>query len=325
MWLVWNWMQIFESLLLLIFEPIQPPFSEMPVFEVPNGTICFDQRGSRASTPILLIHGLGCQLIHWPDSLLDGLVNAGYRTVVFDNRDTGLSFECGAPPPTIPDLIQALDDPNSLTPSYTLADMATDSIALLDHIGQSGAHIVGVSMGGMIAQYMAINHPERVFSLTLLMSSTGSLETPKPGPEVIGALATSIVTPTREEKIEATRNLDRLFGGPHYDSCEVGVGRFVEQAYDRAHRPDGVLRQLAAILSDGDRRELLRKVETPSLAFHGNADPLVDSFGSKDLAATLPNCQLQIIEKLGHDLPEPVIPVILEEILNHIESVEAAR
>ena len=297
----------------------------MPVFKVPEGTICFDQRGSRASPPILLIHGLGCQLIHWPDSLLDGLVDAGYRTVVFDNRDTGLSFECGSAPPTIPELLQALDDPNSVSPSYSLADMASDSIALLDHIGQSGAHIVGVSMGGMIAQYMAINHPERVFSLSLLMSSTGSLETPRPGPEVIGALAASIVTPTREEKIEATRNSDRLFGGPHYDSCEVGVGRFVEQAYDRAHRPEGVLRQLAAIVSDGDRRDLLRRVETPCLALHGNADPLVDPYGSKDLASNLPNCRLRIIEKLGHDLPEPVIPVIVEEILSLIESVEAAR
>ena len=297
----------------------------MPVFKVPSGTICFDQRGSRASPPILLIHGLGCQLIHWPDSLLDGLVDAGYRTVVFDNRDTGLSFECEAPPPTIPELLQALDDPTSLNPSYSLADMAADSIALLDHIGQSGAHIVGVSMGGMIAQYMAINHPARVFSLSLLMSSTGSLETPKPGPEVIGALATSIVSPTREEKIEATRNSDRLFGGPHYDSCEVGVGRFVEQAYDRAHRPDGVLRQLAAILSDQDRRELLSRVDIPSLALHGDVDPLVDPYGSKDLATSLSNCRLRIVEKLGHDLPEPVIPVIVEEILDLIESVEAAR
>lgn len=297
----------------------------MPVFKAPSGTICFDQRGSRASTPILLIHGLGCQLIHWPDSFLDGFVEAGYRTVAFDNRDTGLSFESQSEPPTIPELLQALDDPNSMTPCYTLADMASDSIALLDHIGQSGAHIVGVSMGGMIAQYMAINHPDRVFSLTLLMSSTGSLETPKPGPEVIGALATSIVSPTREENIEATRNSDRLFGGPHYDSCEVGIGRFVEQAYDRSHRPNGVLRQLAAIVSDGDRREKLRDVGIPSLALHGSADPLVDPFGSKDLAASLRNCRLRIIEKLGHDLPEPVIPVMLDEILDHIGSVEAAR
>lgn len=297
----------------------------MPVFKAPGGTICFDQRGSRASPPILLIHGLGCQLIHWPDSLLDGLVDAGYRTVVFDNRDTGLSFESETEPPTIPSLVQALDAPDSLTPSYSLSDMAKDAIALLNHIGQSGAHIVGVSMGGMIAQYLAINHPERVFSLSLLMSSTGSLETPKPAPEVIAALATSIVSPTREAKIEATRTSDRMFGGPYYDSCEVGIGRFAEQAYDRSHRPNGVLRQLAAIVSDGDRRERLRGVQIPSLAIHGDADPLVDPFGSKDLAGSLPNCRLKIIEKLGHDLPEPVIPVMLEEILDHIGSVEAAR
>lgn len=297
----------------------------MPVFKSPFGKMFFDQRGSRAAPPILLVHGLGCQVVHWPDSLLDGFVDAGYRIVYFDNRDAGLTFECDAQPPSIPELLQALDNPSAVEPVYTLADMANDAVALLDHIGQSGAHIVGVSMGGMIAQYMAINHPKRVFSLSLLMSSTGNPDTPQPGPEVVGALATSIVSPTRDESIEATRKSDRLFGGPHYDSCEVGIGRFVESAYDRSNRPNGVLRQLAAILSDGDRRSRLRDVQIPSLALHGTVDPLVDQFGSRDLADTLPNCQLRIIENLGHDLPEPLIPRILEDIVQHIGSVEAAR
>lgn len=297
----------------------------MPVFKSPNGEVFFDQRGSRAAPPILLVHGLGCQVVHWPDSLLDGFVNAGYRIVFFDNRDAGLTFEFDAEPPSIPELLQALDNPNAIARAYTLADMANDAVALLDHIGQSGAHIVGVSMGGMIAQYMAINHPQRVFSLSLLMSSTGNPDTPQPGPEVVGALATSIVSPTREETIDATRKSDQLFGGPHYDSCEVGIGRFVELAYDRSNRPSGVLRQLAAILSDGDRRARLSEVQVPSLALHGTADPLVDQFGSRDLADTMPNCRLSIIDKLGHDLPEPVIPKILNDLLEHIGSVEAAR
>ena len=297
----------------------------MPSFSTPSGTIFFDQRGSRADSPILLIHGLGCQVIHWPDSLLDGLVAAGFRAVFFDNRDSGLTFEVDAEPPQIPELVQALDDPTVVSPAYTLQDMATDAVALLNHIGQSGAHIVGVSMGGMIAQHIAFQHPERVFSLTLLMSSTGSPETPKPGMEIVAALAGSIVSDTREANIEATRNSDRLFGGPHYDSVEVGIGRFVEQAYDRSHRPNGTLRQLGAILSDGDRRPKLREVGIPSLALHGTADPLVDQFGSKDLAETMPDCKLKIIENLGHDLPEPVIPEILESIVDHISSVEALR
>ena len=297
----------------------------MPVFKSSCGEIFFDQRGSRAAPPVLLIHGLGCQVVHWPDSLLDGFVDAGYRIVFFDNRDAGLTFEVEAEPPSIPELVQALENPEAIAPVYKLADMAKDAVALLDHIGQSGAHIVGVSMGGMIAQYMAFEHPERVFSLSLLMSSTGSPETPVPGPQVVGALATSIVSPTREQNIEATRNSDRLFGGPHYDSCEVGIGRFVEKAYDRSSRPNGVLRQLAAILSDGDRRPRLREVQTPSLAIHGTVDPLVDQFGSRDLVATLPNCRLKLIEKLGHDLPEPVIPEILDALLEHIGSVEATR
>ena len=297
----------------------------MPSFSTPSGTIFFDQRGSRADPPILLIHGLGCQVIHWPDSLLDGLVEAGFRAVFFDNRDSGLTFEVDADPPDIPLLVQALDDPTVVNPVYTLQDMANDAVALLNHIGQSGAHIVGVSMGGMIAQHIAFQHPERVFSLSMLMSSTGSPETPKPGMEIVAALAGSIVSDTREANIEATRNSDRLFGGPHYDSVEVGIGRFVEQAYDRSHRPNGTLRQLGAILSDGDRRPSLQEVEIPSLALHGTADPLVDQYGSKELAETMPDCKLKIIEKLGHDLPEPVIPEILDSIVEHISSVEALR
>ena len=297
----------------------------MPSFSTRSGTIYFEQRGSRASTPIVLIQGLGCQVIHWPDSFLEGLVKEGYRAVYMDNRDTGLSFEHEGDAPAIPDLLQALRDPSVLVPPYTLRDMSEDIVALLDHIGQSGAHIVGISMGGMIGQHLAICHSKRVFSLTALMSHTGNPETPEPQPEVVGALAAGVIAPSREEHIVAAQASNRLFGGPHYDSCEVGTGRFVEMAFDRSHRPDGVLRQLGAILSDGDRREKLRQVHVPTLAIHGTADPLVDQFGSKDLANNMPNCSLQIIEKLGHDLPEPVIPEIVGSIVDHIRSVEAHR
>lgn len=297
----------------------------MPTFPAPQGPMFFEQRGSRADTPIVMIHGLGCQVVHWPDSLLDGLTSEGFRVVLPDNRDVGLSFGVEQPPPTIAQLVTAMNDPTVLDPPYRLADMADDVVHLLDHLGQSGAHFVGVSMGGMIAQYVALNHTERVFSLSLLMSSTGNPEIPNPAPEVVGALASTLLSPTREDNINAARAANQLFGGPHFDSCEVGIGRFAETAYDRASRPDGVLRQLSAILCDGDRRARLASLPIPTLLIHGDQDPLVDQFGSIDLAATIPHSRLQIIEKLGHDLPEPIIPQILESIVSHIRDHPFAR
>lgn len=297
----------------------------MPSFHTPQGSIYFEQRGSRADPPILMIHGLGCQIVHWPESLIEGLRSEGFRVVMMDNRDAGFSFGNEQPPPEIMQLIEAIKDPAAVDPPYRLADMAEDVVHLLDHLGQSGAHLVGVSMGGMIAQYVALNHAERVFSLSLLMSSTGNPDIPTPAPEVVGALGTTVVSPTREESIEAARAANRIFGGPHFDSCEVGIGRFVETAYDRASRPDGVRRQLGAILRDGDRRAQLAKVQVPALMIHGGQDPLVDKFGSVDLAETIPKSRLVIIEELGHDLPEPLIPKFVQEIVSHVREHPVPR
>ena len=297
----------------------------MPTFNTPRGPIYFEQRGSRADPPILMIHGLGCQTVHWPESLIEGLKSEGFRVVLMDNRDAGLSFGVEQSTPEIGQLIQAMNDPSIVEPPYRLADMAEDVVHLLDHLGQSGAHLVGVSMGGMIAQYVALNHEKRVFSLSLLMSSTGNPKIPDPAPEIIGALGATVASPTREDSINASRAANKMFGGPHFDSSTVGIGRFVETAYDRASRPDGVLRQLGAILGDGDRRSRLSKLQVPALMIHGDHDPLVDKFGSIDLAETIPNSRLVIIEKLGHDLPEPLIPRILAEIVAHIRSHPSAR
>ena len=297
----------------------------MATFPTPLGDICFEQRGSRANPTVLMIHGVSCQLVHWPDSLLDGIVDAGYRVVVFDNRDAGLSFDYDAPAPAIPDLLAALDNPSLIESSYSLSDMADDAVSLLDHLGQSAAHVVGMSMGGMIAQRMAINHTNRVFSVASIMSSTGNPELTKPAPEISAALAAVTFLTERSQVIQATRNNNRMFGGEHYDSCEVGIGRFVERAYDRAQRPEGFLRQLAAILTDGDRGPALRDVTLPFLAIHGEVDPLVNKDGSEDLVANAPNSSLHLLPKVGHDLPEPVIPQILDLLLAHLQASDAKR
>ena len=297
----------------------------MPTLRTPLGDIYFEQRGSRADPPVLLIHGVGCQLIHWPDSFLDGIVESGLRVIYFDNRDCGLSFDFGGTPPTITDLIAAREDPTLLTPPYTLTDMANDAVHLLNHIGQSGAHVVGVSMGGMIAQRLLGNYPQRVFSLTSIMSTTGNPAVGAPKPEAIAALASNFVEMEREVALENGRNVNNLLGGPHYMSTEVGMGRFVELAYDRALRPESMLRQFGAIVTDGDRRERIRDSQVPVLAIHGTDDPLVNHDGSVDLVETVKNGNIKLFDKMGHDLPEPLIPEMVEATVAHILAADANR
>lgn len=297
----------------------------MPTLRSPVGEIYFEQRGSRADTPILLIHGVGCQLIHWPDSFLDGLVDAGFRTIYFDNRDCGLSFEFEAEPPAITDLIAARENPELLKPPYTLADMAMDAIHLLNHIGQSGAHIVGVSMGGMIAQHLVANHPTRVFSLTSIMSTTGNPEVGQPQPEAIAGLASNFVEMDREAALANSRRVGDFLGGPHYLSSEVGMARHAELAYDRALRSAGTLRQFSAIVAEKDRRELLRDINVPVLAIHGDADPLVALDGSTDLIQAVPNGRLHTVENMGHDIPEPLVSDMVAVIVDHLRESDANR
>lgn len=297
----------------------------MPTLPTPLGDLYFEQRGSRADPPVLLIHGVGCQLIHWPDSFLNGIVESGLRVIYFDNRDCGLSFNYDATPPSITDLIAARENPALLTPPYTLTDMAMDAVHLLNHIGQSGAHVVGVSMGGMIAQRLVANHPERVFSLTSIMSTTGNPQVGEPKPEAIAALASNFVEMDRDAAIANGRNVNNLLGGPHYKSTEVGMGRFVELAYDRALRPDSLLRQFSAIVTDGDRRDAIRDTQVPVLAIHGTEDPLVAHDGSVDLIESVNDGTLRLIDKMGHDLPEPVIPVMVEATVSHILAADANR
>lgn len=297
----------------------------MPTFQSSNGPIYFEQMGSRSAPTVLMIHGLGCQIIHWPESMLRNIVNAGFRLVIFDNRDAGYSFEVDKSSPDIMHLLEALNDPSRFEPPYTLAEMAEDVVQLLNHIGQSGAHVIGVSMGGMIAQHLAFRFPERIFSLVLLMCSSGNPEIPGASAEAIGALASTLAASDRESDIESAKAASRIFGGPHYDSCEHGIGRFCERAYDRARRPDGTTRQLAAILCDGDRSSRLTQISNPTLLIHGELDALVNPAGSDDLARLLPNVELVKVENLGHDLSEPAIPFICDNIVRHLQNVPILR
>ena len=297
----------------------------MARFTATSGEIYFEHSGSRADPRVLLIQGLGCQIVHWPNSLIKGLVDAGLCAVTFDNRDSGLSHGSDAPPPSLMSLLAARDDPGDLAPAYSLSDMARDAVDLLDHIGQGGAHVIGVSMGGMIGQRVAIEHPDRVYSLTSIMSSTGNPELPPPTEEAVAALVSSSAAEGAEAAIPLSIQAWQVFAGPHFDSEKTGGARFASLAIERAYRPDGTLRQLVAILTDGDRCAELEGLDVPTLVIHGDADPLVPVEAGRDTAAAIPGAAYLEIEKLGHDLPEPVIDEMVSAITAHIHDVEITR
>ncbi len=293
----------------------------MARFKARSGEIYFEHRGARANPRVVLIHGLGCQLVQWPDSLIQGLVGNGLCAILFDNRDAGLSDGPGGPPPSLEALLAASD---AVTPDYTLSDMAQDTVDLLDHLGQGGAHIVGLSMGGMIAQRMAIEHPQRVYSLTSIMSSTGNPALPGPHPDAMAA-AVALTEDNAETALARHIHAWRVWGGGHFDSRESGIARFAERAVERACRPHGIIRQYAAIVADGDRRGELADIDVPSLVIHGAADPLVPAAAGNDTATAIPGARYIEVPKLGHDLPEPAIAEIVEAISGHIQAIEVSR
>ena len=283
----------------------------------------FEQYGARADAPVLLMHGVGLQLVEWPPSLVNGLVEAGYRVITYDSRDTGLSFGCEAEAIDLAKLVANGAGARGVAPAYTLSDMAEDACRLLDHLGQSGAHLVGFSVGGMVAQRLAIRHPERVFSWTAIASSAGAFPLPKPGDDVLPAFA----EPARSQQEIVGRSVAwaRRLGGAHHDSAKVGLGRFARAAHARAHRPDGAVRQLIAGATDGARGALLGKLSMPALVVHGDADPLLPVARARETAAAVPGARLAIIEQLGHDLPEPAIPAIVEHIAALLAAADTPR
>ena len=303
----------------------------MPFFQSKSLQMYFEQRGARSDPPLLLIHGIGCQLVQWPESFIDGLVAAGYRVLLLDNRDVGLSAkldELGTP--DVMQLMTALTgeaeaSAKAAKAPYSITDMAADAVALLDHLGQAGAHIVGLSMGGMIAQQMAINFPIRVFSLTSIMSSSGAPGLPQPEPAAAAGLVTPPASTDRAAVVAQSRNTWNIIGGPHYKSDEVGIGRLAGAAFDRCFHPTGFNRQLAAIVSDANRANDLAKVRAPSLVIHGDADPLVPIGAGRDTATRIPGAQLHVVPNMGHDLPEPLIPGIVAAISEHLGKAHARR
>jgi pimeloyl-ACP methyl ester carboxylesterase len=266
--------------------------------------------GDPADPPVLLIMGLGTQMIGWHADFCALLASRGLHVIRFDNRDVGLSTHLHDAP--APDF----GDPSSA--SYTLWDMAGDTVALLDELGIERAHVVGASMGGMIAQCLAIEHPSRVRSMVSIMSTTGDPSVGTATDAAMGALLAPPAT-TREEAIERAINGARVIGSPGLVD-EVSVTERSGTSFDRSHDPAGVGRQLAAIVATGDRTARLQSLDVPTLVIHGAADPLVGPSGGEATAAAIPGARFVLIDGMGHDLPRSKWPEIVDLIAAHVRA-----
>jgi pimeloyl-ACP methyl ester carboxylesterase len=277
----------------------------------------YESAGDPSSPPLLLIMGLGGQLVAWDDPFVEELVKRGFYVIRHDNRDVGLSTwfdEAG-----VPDMAQVMVAAASGgTPDspYLLRDMAADAAGLLDALGIASAHVLGVSMGGMIAQQFAIDYPSKLRSLVSIMSTTGERSVGNPHPEAMAALMAPPPT-TRDEAIEASVKSWSVLGSPGFEFDEKRIRERAAVAFDRAFHPEGIARQLAAIIASGDRTTALGSVKAPTLVIHGEADPLVDPSGGKATAAAVPGASLWLIPGMGHDLPPELFSDIADRVAAH--------
>ncbi|MBA3593724.1 MAG: alpha/beta fold hydrolase [Pseudomonadota bacterium] len=273
---------------------------------------------------VLLIMGLGMQLVAWPPALVQSLVDAGYRVLRLDNRDIGLSQKfdhLGMPNLLWEGLKYKLGLP--VKSPYSLADMAADTLAVLDALGVAKAHLVGVSMGGMIAQRVAIAAPERVLSLTSIMSSSGARGLPQAKPQVMRVLMSRPAGKDRESVLNHYVKLFKAIGSPGFPMDDAELRGRIAAAAQRSFYPAGTVRQMAAIAADGKRAHALGTLRVPTLVIHGKADPLVPYACGEDTARRIPGARLVGIEGMGHDLPSGVVQRILEPLIPHLHTSTA--
>ena len=284
----------------------------------------YESIGEAGAPPVLLIMGLGCQLITWPEEFCEGLRGRGLRLIRFDNRDAGMSGKCeGLQHTSLSRSLFAHLLGRAFKPAYTLEDMADDSVALLDALEIESAHVVGASMGGMIGQIMAIRHGHRLRSLTSIMSTTGNPDLPQASLKVRLMMARPRPgTHTPESAKEYSYRLWRTIGSPEYPVEEARLRELIERGYQRSYYPSGVARQLLAVMAAPCRVDVLRQLEIPTLVIHGNDDPLVPVAAGKDTAEAIPGARLKIYPGMGHDFPVELLGEMAGLIAEHIEQVE---
>jgi pimeloyl-ACP methyl ester carboxylesterase len=295
----------------------------MPNVNANGIRIEYDTIGNPSAPPLLLIMGLGGQLIHWDEGFCRQLADKGHFIIRFDNRDVGLSTkfdEAGLP--DMAKLFESLGQGKALETSYRLEDMADDAAGLLDALDIQKAHICGSSMGGMIAQTLAIRHPERLLSLISIYSTTGNPDLPPPQPEGMAALMTPPPA-ERQAFIEYNIKTMQAIAGSGFPFDEQFIRNISAQAYDRAFYPPGVGRQMMAVIAQENRRPALAAVAVPTLVIHGTADPLVPAAHGKDTADAISGAQLLLIEGMGHDLPHTngPWPQVIDAIAAHTRKV----
>ena len=289
-----------------------PSLDDMSVHTAPvNGIdIAYETFGSPHDPTMLLIMGLGTQMIAWPDDLCADLAGRGYHVVRFDNRDVGLSTHLThLEPPKVSDVLLRRSPP-----PYTIEDMADDAVGLLDALDIETAHVVGASMGGFIAQSVVIRHRPRVRSLTLIMTSTGARTVGNPKPRLFTRLTKRRAVADRESATSMAVETFRIIGSRGYAFDEQYLSEIAGRSYDRAHNPAGYLRQLSAIVSQRDRTADLRRLRIPALVMHGLDDPMVASSGGLALAKALRQSRFVGFEGMGHDLPRELWPEFAEQI-----------
>lgn len=296
----------------------------MPRVQANGIEIEVESFGHTQDPAIVLIMGLGGQMVLWPDDFCARLAGAGYRVVRFDNRDIGLSSKLdhlGRPPLLRNGLAHTLRLP--VRAPYRLDDMALDTVGVLDALGIGHAHVVGVSMGGMIAQILAAKHAPRIASLTSIMSSSGDPALPGPRLDVRLRLMKRPARLDREGLIAHGMQTWRMIGSPGYPEAGTELRRKVARQLDRNVHPQGFVRQISAIMASGSRVPLLRQLRTPALIIHGKADPLVPVAAAYDLKKHLPHARLEIVDGMGHDLPRVLLPRIESLILDHVGAVRS--
>jgi pimeloyl-ACP methyl ester carboxylesterase len=268
-------------------------------------------------TPLVLVMGIGAQLVQWPDGLVETLASRGFQVIRFDNRDCGLSTRLeDARVPRIKDTLLRGLLGGTVEAPYSLIDMADDVVGLLDHLALPTAHVLGVSLGGMVAQTMAIVHPSRVRTLTSVMSTTGRRRDSVGRPRAIKAL---LGPAPRNEEDAVARHLEfrRICGSTGFQRDTALEATIARRSWARGYYPRGFLRQLAAVMATGDRTHALRFVRVPTLVMHGTVDPLIPPRGGRATARAIPNARLRMIDGMGHDLPRGAWPIIADEVSAH--------
>lgn len=285
----------------------------------------YEVSGPASGVPLMIINGYSSQMTSWPDEFHQAFEGRGFRVIRFDNRDVGLSQKFHGIIPDIRGVAKALAEGRKPDVPYTLDDMADDAAALLDALGIQSAHVAGASMGGMIAQLVALRHPEKVRSLVSIMSTTSDPSLPRSDPRAQEALMAKPPAEDKDSVVAHGIKTRAVIGSPGYPEDEADLRQRFATNYDRSYYPEGPVRQWAAIMASGPRTERLKKLRTRTLVVHGANDILIMPEAGRHTAATIPGAELKIIEGWGHNIPRSSVPVLMDAIVPFLQAVERDR